>query len=218
MRVWGIFVFFALLILAGNAGAVGDLFDENFDDGSADGFVPDCPLWNISYEGTYHISNSGYEVYCWTIAGDATWSDYTYSLSLKSQFSVNQIIAFRVQENRDCYVLNLRADPWNDAVLTKWKDNILYHLSFVSFPNYNGIWHDLQVSLIGATMQFNVDGQEVFTFTDDEDPFLTGKIGVISYTGGVIQQQILDVDNVRVDSFVVPTTNTTLSSIKALYR
>ena len=198
--------------------AIGDLFYEDFNDGTADGFEADCPLWTVTPEGTYHIENLGYEVYCWSFAGNSGWTDYTYSFDLRSHASVNQMAAFRVQDNGDCYVVNLRSDPWNDAWLTKWVNGVPNHRFSTPINNFNDEWHSLKVSVAGPRIQFDVDGQEVFTFVDTYSPFLSGRIGVVSYTGGVAQKQTLDIDNLSVDSLVVGVTPSTLSQVKSLFR
>jgi hypothetical protein len=208
----------ALVVCGSSALAQGDLLQEDFEDGVADGFVAECPLWEVTGGGTYHVDNMGYELYCWSFAGDTAWDNYTYSLDIKSMFSVNQLAAFRVQENGDCYVINVRSDPWNDAVISKWTGGSNLVLFSAPFDNVNEVWHHFEIAVLGPTMELFVDGQEVLTFTDTFNPLLNGKIGVLSYTGGVMQEQKLDIDNIMVDSFVVPVTNSSLSSVKALYR
>ena len=218
MREFGYLIFIAILTFSSSALAEYVLFQEDFSDGVADGFVSDCSIWEVSPEGTYHIENTGYEVFCWSFAGETWWDDYGYSLSIKSEGSINQMCAFRAQDNGDCYLINVRATPWNDVWLYKVIDGIINPIFSTELSNTGGVWHDFNVTAIGPTINFAFDGQDIFTYSDSVDPFMYGKIGVVSYTGGVIQQQTLDIDDILVDYLIVPTARTTWSKLKAFYR
>ncbi|MCP4292454.1 MAG: hypothetical protein GY780_11550, partial [bacterium] len=177
MRVFLIVVL--CLFSAGFAIGQNILLEENFDDGIADDFENQCDNWEISPTGRYVSEDAGYEVFCWNFAGSIFWSDYSYTLDLKSRLSVNQLFAFRVQENGDCYVINLRSAPWNDVVLTKWNNGQQNHIFTTDIDNSNDTWHHLSVTVMGPQIEFFLNDESVFSYSDSYNPYLFGKIGVV---------------------------------------
>ncbi len=209
----------ALLLQAGPA-LCQILLEENFNDGTADDFTPAHPGWFVTPEGEYSIDNYGYEVFAWSYAGDTSWADYTVCYDLKSIDSVNQLVAFRVKSPGNCYVLNMRSTPWNDIGLMRWVDGVqVEEVCLHEFANRNDQWHHFDIRAVGPEISVYVDNNFVFTYLDESaDPYLCGGIAAVSYSGGVVQHQILYLDDVLVRSGGTATDESTWSSLKAMYR
>ena len=81
------------------------------------------------------------------------------------------------------------------------------------------MWHHFDIPLAGPEISVYVDELSLFTYTDlSPDPYLSGGIAAVSYSGGVIQHQTVFVDNVRVSLDAVATQAVSWSHVKSLYR
>jgi len=218
--MWG---FLAIIMIGGLAIESGAeiLFEEDFSDGTADGFTEDCDLWSVTPSGWYTIDIYGYEVFSWSFIGGSAWTDYTFSMDIRSKDSKNHIAAVRVQDNGDCYLINLRSRPFNDIVLTKYIGGEFHNLFFLP-AKVVGQRQKMAVSVVGSTISASENGSLLFSYTDTDEPLLTGGAAVVALAGGLVLHQELFVDNIRVESLegksIVPTEETTWSHLKALYR
>jgi hypothetical protein len=208
----------AILLLAPALASAQIMLQEDFNDGSADGFEPGCPGWFVTAYGTYRMEASGNSVLCWSEIGNECWTDYRASLELCSLHSRNQLFAFRVQDSGDCYMVNVRPEPWNDYHLHKYVNGVQTTVATGPIQNAAEIWHSLLVYVIGNEIQVLFDSHKIIDYQDLDDPYLDGGIAVVSFTGGSAQHQVLEVDNILVETQVIPNTPSTLSGIKALYR
>lgn len=207
---------FALCCLPLAAGAV--VFEENFDDGVADGFTPIGPGWEVS-GGTYNCETTGFEIFSSSVFGDPLWGDVSIAFDIKSVDSVNHLLRFRVNDFADYYIVNLRSDPWNDVHLERVMNTVNQPIAIGSANFANGIWHHVEVALSGFRFEVYLDDQLVLLAQDDEMPdrLRTGQCAVVSYSGGVIEHQYVSYDNVLVLDGVVAVEPWTLSSVKALF-
>ena len=216
----GLLVIIMICGLACEAGAE-IIFEEDFNDGTADGFTEDCDLWSVTPSGRYTIDLYGNEVFSWSFIGGSAWTDYTFSLDVRSKDSKNHIAAVRVQENGDCYIINMRSRPFNDIVLTKYIGGEFHNLLFLP-ARVNGEWQKISVRVVGSTIIASESGTELLKYHDTEEPLLAGGAAVVALAGGLVRHQELFVDNIRVESLevktIVPIEDTTWSHLKALSR
>ena len=194
------------------------LFEENFDDGVANGFTPDSDLWHVNDDGQYQIENWGFEILSHSYFGDFEWTDFMLSMDMRTHDSVQNSVGFRIQENGDMYVAALRGEPYKDVFLFKMINGNQYQLLTQDFSNSLFDWHHLEISAAGNQFIFSVNGEQAFQYTDNSNPFLFGRQALISYTGGVAQHQLLLLDNVVVLNPVVSAETTSLDKLKALFR
>jgi hypothetical protein len=131
---------------------------------------------------------------------------------------INHVIRFRIQDMDNCYEIDLRGGPYDDAFLQKYVDGVMTQLKGTELPVTAGIWHHFRVRVHGPTVTAFVDQQFLFQHTDAQDPFRSGGMGVTCFTGGVILTQDLSADNVLVASPVVGVERMSWSSVKGLYR
>ncbi len=207
-----------LLLPMATATAQSVIFEENFDDGVADGFQPDSDLWIVSPDGQYEIENWGFEVVSNAYFGESWWDDYLVSLDMRTFDSVHNTLAFRIQGENDRYEVTLRGEPYKDVFLFKIVGGVQQLLFTTPFSNTLTAWHHLELAASGNRFVFFVDGEQALEFEDPNNPFLWGSMALVSYTGGVAQHQLLQVDNVVVVNEVVKTDMSFLDRLKALYR
>lgn len=194
------------------------IFEEDFDDGVADGFQPDNNLWTVSPDGLYEIENWGFEVYSKAYFGESWWGDFLLSLEMRTFDSVHNTLAFRIQDQNNHYEVALRGEPYKDVFLFKIVDGVQHLLFTDLFSNTLTAWHHLELAAAGNRFLFFVDGELAIDFEDHNSPFMWGSMALVSYTGGVAQHQLLQVDNVMVINPVVGTDMSYLDRLKALYR
>lgn len=199
-RVLGFFCFLAIAATPMESRAA-TLYAENFDDGTAHSFVPRSGTWDVP-SGTYHSRVDGFEVSAISEVSISTldydWVNYRVELDMRADGSVNHVVLFRIQDADNYYQWNVRADPYNDAVLEKIVHGQHNVLSSVAFVNTPGAWHRLGVEVTGHSITGMCDGQTLLSGVDTVEPYLQGHVGVMAFAGGVIQFQDLYVDNLVV--------------------
>ena len=179
------------------------IFEENFDDGVADGFEPDSPLWHVNDSGQYEIEHWGYGIRSSSYFGQYLWNDFHLSLDLLIQGSVHSIIDFRIQENDNMYTFILRDKPYRDVFLFKVIDGVRHQLKSAEFSSTIPSQHHIELIAQKNHFRFMVDDELALEHTDQDSPFLSGRQALISFTGGVAQHQLLQVDNIKVVSTIV---------------
>ena len=191
---------------------------EDFEDGVADGFVEIDPYWSV-LDGAYRCYVYGANTFTLSAAGDGTWSDYSVDCDIRASGSINQVVAFRLQDRHNFYDLNLRADPYNDVVLSKVVGGSDAWNRFAPLPNTIGEWHHLHVSCEGNRIKVGIDGESLFDHYDETNPYLVGGIAVAGYAGGSIPLQIAWYDNVLVEGVApIATSESSWDHVKSLYR
>ena len=206
----------ALLCLPIAAGAF--LFEEDFEDGVADGFSPVGPGWEVS-GGTYNCETTGFEIYSSSLFGDPFWGDVRIAFDIKSVDSVNHLLRFRVNDFEDFYIVNLRSAPWNDVAVQRTTNTNVTLIGTAYADFENAVWHHVEVVLTGFLFEIYLDGALVLLAEDYEMPerLSTGQCAVVSYSGGVAMHQYVSYDNVVVMDQPVAVEQVTLSAVKALF-
>ncbi len=207
------------LILAVPLLASAALFEEDFDDGTADGFDPVGPGWEV-VGGTYRCETAGFEVYSSSLFGDPLWDDISISFDIRSEDSVNHLLRLRVNDFTDYYLINLRSAPFNDVSLERVMNTTHDILAAAPVTFAGGQWHHVDVIVSGHRFEVYLDGAPVLEVTDWSEParLRLGQCAVVSYSGGVAQHQVVQYDNVVVEELTVPVAQLTLGAVKALFR
>lgn len=196
------------------------LFEENFDDGTADGFTVVSGDWSV-IDGTYHVYTTGYQVgsvSMVTAPGADAWTDYQFDCDLMVSGGVGHLVKFRASSADNCYEVDVRSDFYNDVYLQKRVDGALITLDVAYFPSSTKVWHHLSVNVVGPEIMVQVDGTQVCDYFDTSSPFLEGSVGLMSWAGGDIGWQELNADNVVVQVLAVPNEQSTWTGVKYLYR
>jgi hypothetical protein len=207
-----------LLLLCLPLTASAFLFAEDFEDGSADGFYPVGPGWEVS-DGTYNCETTGFEIYSSSLFGDPLWADLTVGFDIRSLDSTNHLLRFRVNDFADFYDINLRSAPWNDAILTRTLNTQRTVIAASPAPFAGGDWHHVLLRLDGFHFAVFLDGNLVLQHQDTSGParLRTGQFAVVSYSGGVAMHQLVSYDNIVVEELVVTVEQVTWSAVKNLF-
>lgn len=179
------------------------LFQETFDDGSADDFTVASGSWSVVAQ-RYHCSVTGFEVSgvstAGLAAGGAGWTDYRVDVDLLVDGSYNRIVRFRVRDSANCYAVNVRAAPYNDVWLHKVSGGVQTNLAHVTgFANSREEWCHLTIEAVGSFFSVMCNGVPLIaTFDGSADPHLSGAVSLVAYSGGVVQWQDYFADNLLV--------------------
>lgn len=206
-------IYLFLISIGANAGV---LFEEDFEDGNADGFTEILGYWTIA-GGTYLCHTQGFEAYGMSLCGDSSWGDYHFECDLKVKGGINQIIRFRYQDWGNFYELTVRGDPYNDCYLYYVVNGTKIEMESRPLNNQPNTWHHIAIMLLGPEIVVVFDGVEIFQ-RSDLIHYLDGGIALTGCSGGVIQWQDASFDNVWVSDFVVGTENNTWGGVKLLFR
>ncbi len=170
----------------------------DFDSGSADQFTPETGDWEV-VDGTYHCYNdSPGEKHVSTI-GELDWTDYRVELDIKTDGALIQEFLVRYQSPGDWYVVTVLPEPNNR--MTLWKcvgGSETQLLRIDGYPNTPNVWHHMAVEVQGPAIRLTFDGDELFTYYDEDEPFLTGKVGLVSFANNSVGWQDAYFDNVAI--------------------
>ena len=199
--------------------ASAQLFVEDFDDGTADGFTPIGPGWMVA-AGVYQCETFGFEVYSSSVFGDPTWADYSVSFAIRSTDSANHLLRFRVVDFEDYYVVNLRSEPWNDVELARVMNSERTVIGLAPVAMASGIWHEVTVMAAGFQFEVYLDGVPVLSVADPVAParLMSGQCAVVCYSGGYVEHQLVEYDDIVVEELTVAVDQVTLSSVKNLFQ
>jgi ADP-ribosylglycohydrolase len=116
--------------------------------------------------------------------GAHDWNDYSYSVTLIPQLGVHHRINFRVQGAVRSYAVGLA--PNNKLVLYK-NENGYKILAEKDFIWEHRKEYTLRVEINSANIKVSSGGQELFTYTDKEMPYLKGQVGMSVFAGSHCQ-------------------------------
>ena len=194
------------------------LLFEDFNDGVADAFSPLDSCWSVE-SGQAVCNTTGFDHFSIAVAGDFSWTNYAVECDILVQGSLNQVVIFRYQDPDNFYDINVRGEPYNDVIFTKVVNGSTSWNHSWPFSNSIGEWHHIRIGAVIDRFDFEVDGHYIGAITDLNNPYLSGGMALVGYTGGVVHWQIACFDNVNVYmQGVVATENATWSEVKALFR
>ena len=174
------------------------LFEDNFNDGNADGWVEyGLGTWYVT-NGEYHVDMGiGLNLGGQSLAGNNNWTNYIYELDVMSEDGGDQGILFRcVSVVPDCYYVNLQGSGLNHVLLGK--PDLPYVLASADFPIIMGAWYHVKIALIGSNIKVFVNNSLVINYTASAPYLVThGGIGLSAYTGAY------NSDKVRFDNIIV---------------
>lgn len=148
-------------------------------------------VWNRSFE----LSNSG--MGDWSVEngeivqsalitdvnfvfGDPSWKDYEITLqALKEGGAEGFMVLFRAQDSDNFYWLNLGGWGNTRHAIEKENDGGRGAIGQGSEGEIEtGRWYDIRVRCEGNHIQCWLDGEQIIEMRDDDNPFLTGMIGL----------------------------------------
>ncbi|MBI3653412.1 MAG: hypothetical protein HY231_20470 [Acidobacteria bacterium] len=161
--------------------------------------------WHVEDDGWLHQSSNiwgrrGDFLGRWygtmIVAGEANWSDYHLSVTAKPEDDDGFGVVFRFQDSEHFYRLIFLNDSLSGGPLARLdkRDGADYTEIWAAKKGYKmGVETLIEVAVKGAEIRGSVDGQQLFSVTDDS--YKRGKIGLFCYAQS---QQAFD--NVRVSN------------------
>jgi cytochrome c-type biogenesis protein CcmE len=158
------------------------VFQDDFEDGEAENWtidIPDeAPLGSNCLveeaDSNYVLSSIGQT---WAEVGDSTWTNYT--IEVKFKFITSQgcaMINFRLGDPPSCrYFLQL----WvGDFFLTKQYLEAYSEVKYARLAINTNTWYNLKIVCVGNNIRVYVDNVLKIEYVDNENPFLSGRIGL----------------------------------------
>ncbi|MCK4317165.1 hypothetical protein KAW53_00225, partial [Candidatus Bathyarchaeota archaeon] len=159
-------------------------FQEDFEDGEAEDWMiyipPEAPPgsgWAVELdEGNHVLSESGQ---VWAEAGDFMWTNYTYEVKVKllNPQTYGQI---NVRESGPAgrYLIGFHSRAL--LLRKEYHSSTFYDLKDTEiFLNLNK-WYTFTIVCVGSNIEVYVDDVLKLDYVDEDDPLLSGRIGVKS--------------------------------------
>ncbi|MDQ0089505.1 hypothetical protein J2T12_002917 [Paenibacillus anaericanus] len=167
------------------------LFSDDFENESAAQWNQNSGIWSIVQNSdslTYQQSSN--EGASEIVAGNASWTDYSFETDVKLIGGAGAMINFRYQDNQhfyylymsETYIRLMKQNGSNQDWLTAYDGTSLDTSKFVH----------IKIELLGNQIKIYRDGELVISTTDDNNYFSTGKIGLATWNTTV------EYDNVSV--------------------
>lgn len=138
------------------------------------------PIWTTS-GGTWTTQADGGAVYCanttqqaFAVSGDSTWTDYTYSIKVKSNNSMGNGMCLRINDVNNLYIFQI--DNSSTVSLAKLVNGTRTVIGTAAYSTNLMQWYNLSASVTGSQIKAYIDGQLLINITDST--FSSGKIGL----------------------------------------
>lgn len=191
-----------LVLLTGKTYANSTLFQDDFNDGDANGWeerLGPGGSWiveNGEYIGKVNRNSYGNSTYA--LAGDFTWSNYVLEARIKGISGIDKKLRFRYKNSKDYYELNFLSG--GALAVIKVISGSARWTYFRSATTYQGFWYEVKVVLDGSRIQIYLDGERKFDLDDSTEPIPNGKIMLEVWPGQAAAQTTVAFDDVKVTS------------------
>jgi hypothetical protein len=158
------------------------VFEDDFEDGNADGWTinipPEAPsgsFWMVEPDdGNYVLKESGQ---VWAEAGDYGWTNYTVEVRAKLLGSVGGgvHINFRMSGPGGRYILDFVGAL---SLHKEYPIGTFTDLEVVEVFLSTNRWYNIKIVCVGNSIEVYVDDVLRLSYVDEEDPFLSGRIGL----------------------------------------
>jgi len=166
------------------------LFCDDFEDGLITNWQSlrnEGCTWSET-GGVISTSNSGPQKWCIQSVGNQIWDNYTLEGKVRGNVGVDKVFTFRIKDANNFYAVNLRSDyptPGIDKVTFDKMENGVYQadIATADYTSENGVWYQVKVECINRTYTIYVNNNQVLQYTDNQNVYFTGGIGIACWTG-----------------------------------
>jgi hypothetical protein len=145
-------------------------FEDNFDDGNSEGWIPSIGSWEV-VEGSYVCVARHYAE---TTYGDGLWTDYSVSADVRPfSGTVDIAVIGRWQDEQNFYIAQLVNDK---AYLTGREGGSFRAIANVPYTSQNGTSYNIRLEFHGTKINMYVDNTLILSAEDGV--FLKGKVGL----------------------------------------
>ncbi len=167
-------------VSAGEQEHVYVVFEDNFEDGNADGWeitippnAPSGSRWAVELDDGNHVLSEAGEV--WAEAGDYLWTNYTFEVKVKFIVDAGAHINFRMSGPGNRYFFRFF---YEEFTLEKEYLGMFTRLcEGEGMPLAQNRWYAIKIVCVGNSIKVYVDGVLRLDYVDEEDPILSGRIG-----------------------------------------
>lgn len=171
-------------------GAAPVLFLDDFENANASKWSLNGGSWSPVTDGAttaYRQSAGGASELA---AGDTAWTDYVYESDIKLLSGAGAMMDFRYQDSQHFYFLYMSESYIR---IMKQNGNVQSWISACDGPSLQtSAYVRIKVEAIGNTFRVYRNDELVLTASDDDSPYLSGRIALATWDTSV------EVDNVRV--------------------
>jgi len=197
-----VFTFVLLSFLSPKVASATVLFQDDFNDGDADGWmVIGTPGWTVKNNEYGILINPNFTISD-TIPTDDNWKvnggDYIYEVDLRGVSGTDKNLLFRFQDPGNWYGIHHGLGRIYFEKIVGGVD-YSYLIPSISYPLSNGVIYHFKIILQGRQIKIYVDDKIIFDFIDPDPALETGKIGIRAGTGAVAPTEVW-FDNVVVRS------------------
>jgi len=170
------------------------IFQDNFDDGNADGWTPlsGNALWQVKdisgnkmYGARIETQSTGIE----SIAGDTNWTDYQLEMDMYPIEGADKNIQFRWNSKYGfCNQFHFNGEGLH-----------INNLPTINYVMSNGTIYHIKIILEGPRYQLFINGTEIADVVDPNPLCLSGSIGLTITTGAAYPTEVW-FDNIVVTS------------------
>ena len=144
------------------------LFEDNFDDGDANGWLPALASWNVVDQEYICVSDDGR-----TFSGEENWTDYIVSADIQPlSGTIDSGVLGRVQDEEHFYLAQL----YEGRARLYIRNGNWIELTNVPYGTEHGVTYRVALELRGTKINMYVNDTLV-TSTEDAT-YLNGKIGL----------------------------------------
>ena len=169
------------------------LFQDNFDDGNANGWDPSQGTWIVKKDetGNYIYEGTGPDNYPQTWPGSKDWTDYAF----ESRIKIKKGTVFVLVRGNGSYFYNVSINT-SDISLARWNSSKSEYkvVKSLSYPIQLNKWYLVRVEIVGQQYKLYIDNKLLTSYTYESDsPVIKGGVGY--YIGG---GETVQIDDVRV--------------------
>ena len=175
------------------------IFEDDFKDGESEDWLLSIPpnaqsgsSWAVELdEGNEVLRGKGQT---WAEVGDHSWTNYTYEVKVKLLTDAGGAISIRMNGPAGRYMLGFHA--YGLHLVKEQPSNVFHDLKDVEVIISLNKWYIFRISCVGNTIEVYLDDVLRIKYVDQENPILSGSIGLESAPNS----------NVHFDDVVVYTT------------
>lgn len=163
------------------------IFKDDFEDGDYSDWRTDVnqeiegSAWKVEREGENHVLSG--EGDCWSEAGDPEWTDYIFEVKiklLKGFAGIQFRMTPKPPEGMERYIIMLYHQGMGSLVKTEiyLKEERWNELKQIDFDLKRNEWYTLRIICLENNIKVYLDDDLKLDFTDEDDPNLSGFIGL----------------------------------------
>ena len=159
------------------------IFEDDFEDGEAEDWSlsipPNAPSgsgWAVELDDGNHVLRAKGQT--WAEVGDHSWTNYTYEVKVKLLTDAGGAISICMSGPAGRYMLGFHM--YGLHLVKEQPASVFHDLKDVEVIISLNKWYIFRIICVGNTIEVYVDNTLRIKYVDEEDPILSGSIGLES--------------------------------------